>query len=494
MASITIDVMMFWFLLPYSCGHFECDPSFADVVGDDIDQNCDNIDGIDQDRDGQASLASGGTDCDDDNPAIYAKQWYFDQDRDGFGSDPLWICNPSEGFVDNDGDCDDSNAEIHPNAVEICDSIDNDCDNAIDMADPSLDKSQLIRVYLDSDGDGVGTENEGSQLQCTLEEGWSLSNQDCDDSNAEAFPQGGDCGTCWFGDCDAELSLNPSTFINLIHVGQGDYLIGAPDNEPTVEFDERQRAVTLSYDFAIMSTLVTQGMYEAVMEANPAVFGPNSDMTSVPCGDTCPMENITWHEAALFANGITDFWNQQRNDQLEHCYLCESGTCQSTSSVCTGFRLPTETEWEIAIRANSLDAFWTQEGNGTLSEGYASNGGCGREWTLGDGAILEDYGWFCANNIGNFDDPFYGPKPVALKLPNGFGIFDGIGSLWEMTNDGYEENPPQGLDPYAEITDSVVRKGGMWGDPPSDLRAARRESLSTTYHNGDVGFRLMRRL
>jgi formylglycine-generating enzyme required for sulfatase activity len=119
---------------------------------------------------------------------------------------------------------------------------------------------------------------------------------------------------------------------------------------------------------------------------------------------------------------------------------------------------------------------------------------------LENGISLEEYGWFCANNVGDFEDPFYGSKPVALKQPNGFGLFDIVGGIWEMTNDRYEdersittsiqENP---YVPILEWTDSVVRKGGMWGDPPSDLRADRREPVSLDYQNGDVGFRVVMR-
>ena len=50
---------------------------------------------------------------------------------------------------------------------------------------------------------------------------------------------------------------------------------------------------------------------------------------------------------------------------------------------------------------------------------------------LENGELLENYGWFCANNIGDLDDPFYGSKPVALRQPNGLGLFDMIGGIWK---------------------------------------------------------------
>ena len=62
--------------------------SATDTVGDDIDQNCDGIDGTDGDGDGIASVASGGTDCDDADPSEEAsaeQTFYVDKDGDGFG-------------------------------------------------------------------------------------------------------------------------------------------------------------------------------------------------------------------------------------------------------------------------------------------------------------------------------------------------------------------------------------------------------------------------
>ena len=63
-------------------------PGAFDSVGDDVDQNCDGIDGIDYDLDGFASVASGGTDCDDNSADVTeGSLWYTDTDGDGFGND-----------------------------------------------------------------------------------------------------------------------------------------------------------------------------------------------------------------------------------------------------------------------------------------------------------------------------------------------------------------------------------------------------------------------
>ena len=123
----------------YTVADGDCDdtdgntsPSAIDLFGDDIDQNCDGVDGIDGDGDGFASVSSGGDDCNDTDALIHPnalETWYdgvdqncdewsdFDQDRDYFDSD-------------NHGgqDCNDSNAQVNPNASENWyDGIDQDC-------------------------------------------------------------------------------------------------------------------------------------------------------------------------------------------------------------------------------------------------------------------------------------------------------------------------------------------------------------------------------
>jgi len=114
-------------------------PLATDIVGDGIDQNCDGIDGTDSDSDGYASIASGGTDCDDtDSTTGPPTEWYDDADGDGHGSDagdPTIACEGPEGTVAAGGDCDDGDGSVYPGGVEICDGLDNDCDGTIEEAD-----------------------------------------------------------------------------------------------------------------------------------------------------------------------------------------------------------------------------------------------------------------------------------------------------------------------------------------------------------------------
>ena len=96
-------------------------------------------DGIDNDCDGLV-------DEEDVLSLLVGQKVHRDSDGDGFGSeiDAIGYCQnrPNlEGYIDQGGDCDDTNPEIHPNATEVCDEMDNDCDAFIDDDDDSLDGS-----------------------------------------------------------------------------------------------------------------------------------------------------------------------------------------------------------------------------------------------------------------------------------------------------------------------------------------------------------------
>jgi hypothetical protein len=80
-------------------------------------------------------------------------------------------------------DCDDDNADINPDATEICDEIDNDCDANIDDADDSLDTSTGSTFYADADGDGEG-DADVSTMSCVLPDAHVENMTDCDDTDA----------------------------------------------------------------------------------------------------------------------------------------------------------------------------------------------------------------------------------------------------------------------------------------------------------------------
>ena len=136
----------------------------ADELCDSTDHNCD-----------------GSTDAD----AIDGLTWYIDVDADGFGSDSFTTeqCTQPAGYVADNTDCNDILATAYPNASEICDSADNDCDGDIDDDDSSLDLSTTTTFYADIDGDGEGDLNSTTQA-CTAPLNYVSNYSDCDDGNS----------------------------------------------------------------------------------------------------------------------------------------------------------------------------------------------------------------------------------------------------------------------------------------------------------------------
>ena len=152
----------------------DCDDDNADI-NPDASERCD---GLDNDCDGL---------IDDDDDSIDlsdAPLFFTDGDDDGFGTGSgIAACAAPENTVDNDLDCDDGNADINPNANEVCDGFDNDCDALVDDQDDSIDTSTMMTGYTDSDGDGEGDPN-SMTTACVLPDTLVLNADDCDDDNA----------------------------------------------------------------------------------------------------------------------------------------------------------------------------------------------------------------------------------------------------------------------------------------------------------------------
>lgn len=125
----------------YSEAQGDCDdtkiginPGATDISGDDIDQNCDGIDGTDMDEDGFASTTSGGDDCEDTDTTVNpdATEIPYDGiDQDCNGTDLTDVDGDGYDGGANENDCNDSDSDIYPGAKEIFDFIDEDCDGAL---------------------------------------------------------------------------------------------------------------------------------------------------------------------------------------------------------------------------------------------------------------------------------------------------------------------------------------------------------------------------
>ncbi len=132
---------------------------------------------------------AGDNDCDgeaDEGLALF--DWYPDADGDGFGTDGVAVedCARPDGYADNTDDCDDTNDARFPGNPEVCDSLDNDCNDTID--DDAVDATEW---FADADGDGFG-DAEDRQLSCDPPSGFVDNADDCNDSDAATNPQGTD--------------------------------------------------------------------------------------------------------------------------------------------------------------------------------------------------------------------------------------------------------------------------------------------------------------
>ncbi len=142
--------------------------------------------GIDNDCDGTA-----------DNEALDQREWYSDADGDGYGDgQALWACQQPDGAVLLDGDCDDLDPIRTPHADEVCDGVDNDCDDIQDN-----DPIDIGRWFLDADGDGFG-DDESAFSACEQPDGSAASGGDCDDQDSSTYPGAPELEDGLDNDCD----------------------------------------------------------------------------------------------------------------------------------------------------------------------------------------------------------------------------------------------------------------------------------------------------
>jgi len=135
--------------------------------------------------------------------------WYADDDGDGFG-DPdssTTGCDQPTGYVEDDEDCDDGDAAVHPDSTEVCNGIDDDCDGALDDNDASLDTSTASTWYADSDSDSYG-DGATSTVACDQPAGYLADNTDCDDADATAYPGAPELCDGADDDCDGAVDEN----------------------------------------------------------------------------------------------------------------------------------------------------------------------------------------------------------------------------------------------------------------------------------------------
>jgi formylglycine-generating enzyme required for sulfatase activity len=184
--------------------------------------------------------------------------------------------------------------------------------------------------------------------------------------------------------------------------------------------------VTFVKPFAIGKTEVTQGQWKVIMGNNPSKF---SD-----CGDTCPVELVSWNDAKEFIQKLNAKTGKQ-------------------------YRLPSEAEWEYACRAGGHQKY------------------CGSD-------NVDSVAWY-GSEFGN-------THPVAEKQANTFGLYDMSGNVWEWVEDSYHDNyngaPTDGSAWQGDGAKRVLR-GGSWTNNANDSRSSFRLDLDPRNIRGGIGYR-----
>ena len=201
----------------------DCDGDIDEAVGDlwyaDVDrdgygdpavqtQSCDGENGFvadDTDCDDTDATAHPGAeevcdeadnDCDGEVDEDVQLTFWPDTDGDGHGDPTSFTqaCDLPTGYAENDDDCDDSDPAVSPNATEICNGIDDDCDGATDE-DSAVDAETW---WTDADADGYG-DPDSSTVACDQPSGTADNDEDCDDTDAGLNPD-----TIWYLDHDGD--------------------------------------------------------------------------------------------------------------------------------------------------------------------------------------------------------------------------------------------------------------------------------------------------
>ena len=108
--------------------------------------------------------------------------YYADTDGDGFGdaNNTTYNCSEPTGYTTNDLDCDDGNGAVNPNAAEVCNGLDENCNGVVD-------EDVETAYYYDGDADGWG-DSSTMTLSCNAPVQYVLQNGDCNDADPDIYP------------------------------------------------------------------------------------------------------------------------------------------------------------------------------------------------------------------------------------------------------------------------------------------------------------------
>ena len=278
------------------------------------------------------------------------------------------------------------------------------------------------------------------------------------------------------------FTLSDGVELKLIRIPNGRFLMGSPTEEFGRESDERQHWVTLSHDFYLGETEITQGQWKAIMRGKLAKQD-KKDLTNPSYfqSDDRPVEQVSWNDAMQFCEELNKRFSQQLNGKWK-------------------FTLPTEAQWEYACRAGTTTSLNNGENMIIIGKNNSPNldglgwygGNCGQNFELSNGYDIS--GW----SEKQYSDSRGGTHPVRRKRKNDFGLYDMHGNVWEWCLDSCNWNSGVVTDTYSgEQKDPVcstgsyrVIRGGSWSNYAQDCRSANRYNYDPASRHSGVGFRV----
>jgi formylglycine-generating enzyme required for sulfatase activity len=255
----------------------------------------------------------------------------------------------------------------------------------------------------------------------------------------------------------AAVPVNPAPNVpsDMVRIQGGTFTMGSPASEANRDSDEVQHRVTVS-SFYMGKYEVTQKEYAALMGTNPSNFK----------GDNLPVEMVTWYDAVNYCNA------RSRSEGLTPAYTV-SGTNVTWNRSATGYRLPTEAEWEYACRAGTTTPFSMGSNITTNQANYDGN-----------------------NPYNGNAKGTYRAKTTAVGsfAPNAWGLYDMHGNVREWCWDWFGDyGTAAQTDPMGVSSGSNrVFRGGSWFSNGQYLRSAFRYGYTPSYRDIYLGFRLLR--
>ena len=294
-----------------------------------------------------------------------------------------------------------------------------------------------------------------------------------------------------------------------VPIEAGTFVFGSPETEKCRGVDtEKQVTVTLTTNYEMAATEVTQAVWQAAGFPNPSYPKQAPEL---------PVNYVNWWDTMAFCNRLSEYAGLETCYDLSSCtgvpgkgcldtmdtergmclpddkwFVCNAPTRKFERMMdCPGYRLPTSAEWEYAVRAGTITATYNGD---TLNVG----GDC-REFPT-----LEPIEWYCYNSRD--ENSVREAHPVAQKQPNPWGLYDTLGNVrewvdhvytsWYLEADEGKDGPltdPMGAPEVEEYWRRGFRGGNFYREG-CNLRSAEGGGSWPYFGVDYIGFRPARSL